>query len=128
VVPPFDQVENTSETAAFPLWIDNAEDEQAANMARYLSGIAERLGDKGLKVQPEVVAGNPAEEILHMSEAGRADLIVMASHGRSGLQRLWLGSVAMKVVHAAKVPVLLLRASEVAEETADKQHAATPLA
>ena len=120
VVPPFDHLENTGETAAFPLWLDNAEDEQAANMVRYLSGVTERLRNKGLKVQPEVVAGNPAEEILHKSEAGRADLIVMASHGRSGLQRLWLGSVAMKVVHAARVPVLLLRASEVAEETADK--------
>jgi nucleotide-binding universal stress UspA family protein len=128
VVPPFDYVENTSETAAFPLWIDNAEDEQAANMVRYLSGVTERLRDKGLKVQPEVVTGNPAEEILHKSEAGRADLIVMASHGRSGLQRLWLGSVAIKVVHAAKVPVLLLRASEIAEVTADMKHAATPLA
>ncbi|MBF6612462.1 MAG: universal stress protein, partial [Chloroflexi bacterium] len=39
VVPPFDHVENTSETAAFPLWIDNAEDVQAANMVRYLSGV-----------------------------------------------------------------------------------------
>ena len=128
VAPPFDHVENTSETAAIPLWLDTAADEQSANMVRYLSVVTERLRDKGFKVQPEVVAGNPAEQILHRSEAGRADLLVMASHGRSGLQRLWLGSVAMKVVHAARVPVLLLRASEFAEEIVDRQHAATPLA
>jgi nucleotide-binding universal stress UspA family protein len=127
VAPPFDHMENTSETAAVPLWLDTAKEEQSANMVRYLSGVVERLRDKGLKVQPEVVAGNPAEEILHKSEAGRADLIVMASHGRSGLQRLWLGSVAMKVVHAAKVPVLLIQAGELAAVTADQKCAAPPM-
>jgi nucleotide-binding universal stress UspA family protein len=126
VVPPFDYVENTVETAAIPLWVDNAEDEPAASMVRYLSGVAQRLQDKGLKVQPEVVPGNPAEEILRRSEAGKADLVVMASHGRTGLQRLWLGSVAMKVVHAAKTPVLLVRVGAMAEGTTDKKLATTP--
>lgn len=124
VVSPIEYVESSA-GSGIPLWIDNAEDEHAASMIRYLSGVAERLRDKGLKVQPEVVPGNPAEEILHKSEAGRADLIVMSSHGRSGLQSLWMGSVALKVVRAAGVPVLLLRVGETAGETADEKHAAT---
>jgi nucleotide-binding universal stress UspA family protein len=56
--------------------------------------------------------GYPPEEILELAEQVQADLIVMTTHGRSGLQRWWLGSVALKVVQAFKSPVLLIRPSE----------------
>ena len=50
--------------------------------------------------------------ILDSAAETGADLIIMATHGRSGLQRFWLGSVALKVVQRARTPVLLVRAQE----------------
>lgn len=78
----------------------------------YLMGVAEKLRQEGMKVQTKVVQGTPAESILEVSEKEHADLIVMATHGRSGLQTLWLGSVAMKVTQSSTIPVLLVRAHE----------------
>ena len=57
-----------------------------------------------------VVFGNPAEQVLANAEACRADLIVMGTHGRSGLGRLLMGSVAEQVLRKAKCPVLLVKA------------------
>jgi nucleotide-binding universal stress UspA family protein len=56
--------------------------------------------------------GAPAEAILNVAATALADLIVMATHGRSGVSRLWLGSVAAKVAQGAEVPLLLVRAGE----------------
>jgi nucleotide-binding universal stress UspA family protein len=60
-------------------------------------------------VQTQVATGPPAEEILRLSIQHQHTLLVMTTHGRSGLRRLLLGSVAMKVVQGAHVPVLLVR-------------------
>ena len=81
-------------------------------LSRYLPGVAARLEAEGFTVRPHVVGGAPAEEILHASAAEHADLIVMATHGHTGVQRLWLGSVATKVVRSADRSVLLVRAHE----------------
>ena len=111
VIPPVENWEMVA-AASMPVWVENAEQEQTESVTTYLQTVAERLRAEGLSVQEEVDYGEPAEQILRRSETGAADLIVMCSHGRSGLQRLWLGSVAMKVMHAATVPVLLVRAVE----------------
>jgi nucleotide-binding universal stress UspA family protein len=110
VIPPLERWEMVA-AESVPFWVENAEEEQTESVTRYLQVVAERLRAKGLKVQQEVAHGEPAEQILRRSEPG-ADLIAISSHGRSGLQRLWLGSVAMKVVDAANVPVLVVRATE----------------
>jgi len=62
----------------------------------------------------EIVArvGNPAEEIIEYAKENANDLIVMGTHGRTGFQRLWLGSVAERVVRTAPVPVLTIRSEE----------------
>jgi nucleotide-binding universal stress UspA family protein len=68
-------------------------------------------GEKAVEVQVHVADGHPAEEILRYAEENRIDLILMASHGRSGV-RLWaLGSVADKVLRKSKVPIWLVRAN-----------------
>lgn len=77
---------------------------------RYLSRIAKRLEKKGIKVQTEVLLGNPAQEITLYAEYRECDLIVIASHGRSGPSRWAHGSVADKVFRASCVPVLMVRA------------------
>lgn len=57
----------------------------------------------------EVTAGHPAETIVRVAQERSADLIVMGTHGRTGLQRALLGSVAEKVVRLAPCPVLTVR-------------------
>ncbi len=56
----------------------------------------------------EVTTGDPGVEVLHVARRLHADLIVMATHGRKGLRRLVLGSVAERVVREAPCPVLTL--------------------
>ena len=56
-----------------------------------------------------VAVGRPAEEILRVAEEAGVDLIVMGTHGRTGLQHVLLGSVAEKVVRLAPCPVLIVR-------------------
>ena len=62
--------------------------------------------------EAQVTAGNPAEEIVAMAESLDVDLIVMSTHGRTGLSRFLLGSVAEKVVRHAPCPVLTVRQRE----------------
>jgi nucleotide-binding universal stress UspA family protein len=57
----------------------------------------------------EIAIGHPAETIVRMAEERQADLIVMGTHGRTGLQHVLLGSVAEKVVRLAPCPVLTVR-------------------
>ncbi len=77
---------------------------------RYLDRIAKPLQKKGIRVRTEVLLGNPAEEITSFAEREGADLVLIASHGRSGLSRWAHGSVADKVFRATCVPVLMVRA------------------
>jgi nucleotide-binding universal stress UspA family protein len=66
---------------------------------------------KTIKVTGELVVGYPAEEILRYADEKSVDLILMATHGRSGLKRWAVGSVADKVLRAANFPVWLVRAN-----------------
>ncbi len=65
--------------------------------------------DSGVNIESIVVEGYPSAAIIDVAEKKSADLIVMGSHGRSGLKRLWLGSVAESVVREAPIPVLIVR-------------------
>lgn len=76
----------------------------------YVMRTADALRAEGIRVDTRIEMGKPAEVILRGAHEERADTIVMATHGRGGVQRLWLGSVAMKVVQTAGLPVLLVRA------------------
>jgi len=78
---------------------------------RYLSRIARRLTKKNIPVRTGVLLGNPAEEIVAIADELEVDLVLMATHGRSGVGRWAFGSVADKVLRASNVPVLMIRAS-----------------
>jgi nucleotide-binding universal stress UspA family protein len=69
----------------------------------------------GLHTEVVLERGDAAGQILAVSAERQADLIVMATHGRSGLKRWVLGSVAERVMRAAPVPLLLIRAGEAAQ-------------
>lgn len=77
-----------------------------------LNALAGEGRAQGLHVTATVTAGYPAEEIIHAAARRNVDLIVMATHGRSGIRRLVLGSVADKVLHALPTPLLLVRPSD----------------
>ncbi len=81
--------------------------EKQAN--RYLDRIATRLEKKKINVKTQVLVGYPAEQIASYAADAGADLILMASHGRSGIQRLTMGSVADKVFRLSSLPVLIVK-------------------
>ncbi len=62
-----------------------------------------------LKLVRVVRSGSPAEEIRRFAEEESVDLIAMATHGRTGLQHILLGSVAEKVVRLSEIPVLTIK-------------------
>jgi len=76
----------------------------------YIEDVEKDLKDKGFKVKTESSLGKPAEEIVNYANKNKVDLIVMASHGRSGVSRWAYGSVADKVLRSTCVPVLLVKA------------------
>ena len=77
---------------------------------RYLEAIAsELMSGASIPVTFAAMNGSPAEAITRRAQDEHADLIVMTSHGRTGLSRAWLGSVADGVMRQSAVPVLMLR-------------------
>jgi nucleotide-binding universal stress UspA family protein len=72
----------------------------------------------GVPVTAKVVVGYAAEEILALADEEQADIIVMGTHGRKGLDRILFGSVAEKVVKNSSLPVLTIRPADAPDETA----------
>jgi len=85
--------------------------EHAFSLAQeYLAGVAPRLASQGIAVGTEAIESHrPAETIADYARDKRIDLIVMATHGRTGVKELMLGSVARSVLQQSHVPVLLVR-------------------
>ena len=76
----------------------------------YLNGVAAGLREAGIRrVRIRVWYGPAAPTIVEAAEAEKASLIVMTSHGRSGVGRLIFGSVAESVLHGTRTPILLVR-------------------
>lgn len=75
----------------------------------YLEQQAARLTMGGLAVQTIVLEGRVPDALLRCARDENVDLIVMSTHGRTGLSRLLMGSVAEQIVHGAPCPVLLIR-------------------
>jgi len=84
----------------------------------YLASVVRRLEDKGVRrVETHVWYGPPAAAIVEAATVQKADLIVMSTHGRSGLGRLVLGSVAESVLRGTTVPILIVRAGHAPVDT-----------
>jgi nucleotide-binding universal stress UspA family protein len=88
---------------------DEAGERARALAAAYLGDVADRLHGEGFVVSTDVRHGNAAATILTAAERD-CSLIVMATHGRSGFDRLRLGSVAQHVLRHAPIPALVVRA------------------
>jgi nucleotide-binding universal stress UspA family protein len=93
-----------------PLIVDEKQKESAE---RYLLGLTEELKQKGMKVSSAVKTGQQvAVEIIDFAKEIGADLIIMSTHGRSGITRWVLGSTALKVLTRGETPILLLRSKD----------------
>jgi nucleotide-binding universal stress UspA family protein len=92
--------------------VEIAEDvigKERAEVDRYLDKVAKGLEAKGIKVEKCVHEGHPAEEIAIHAERSGCDLIVIATHGRSGPSRWAYGSVTDKVLRTSCVPIMMVR-------------------
>jgi nucleotide-binding universal stress UspA family protein len=89
-------------------WLKKVEKEHKASVKGYLARIAKKLKADNIKVQAVVVEGNAADSILEYAIKNDVDLIVMSTHGRSGLARWAFGSVADRVVLHSHTPVLII--------------------
>ena len=76
----------------------------------YMAAQQAALQEKGIDVEALVAQGSVVRSILDVAEQKNVDLVAMASHGRSGVGRVFYGSVAAGVLHAADRPLLLIRA------------------
>ena len=99
-----------AEVGVIPYWMLADHEASILRLNEYLKQTAKRLAYMGLTVETRLAEGSPADQILRISAAEHADLIIMATHGRSGMARLLRGSVAAKVLQNADVPVLLTHA------------------
>jgi len=89
--------------------------EVEAELEAVVADAAERVRDVGITAETAVEAGFPHKEILNAVEGYGVDLIAMGTHGRTGLDRYVLGSVAEKVVRLSPVPVLTVRVDAAGE-------------
>lgn len=80
-----------------------------AGAARGLEDLAALVRKAGVPVETRVVLGAPSREIVRAAREGGADLVVIGTHGRTGLRHVFLGSVAENVVRLCPCPVLTLR-------------------
>ena len=75
----------------------------------YLEGLKDDLTAKGLNVDYELAMGDPATELIRLTDTRQVDLVAMSTHGHRFVSDVLHGTTADKVRHLVKVPVLLLR-------------------
>jgi nucleotide-binding universal stress UspA family protein len=85
------------------------EEQSMANARDYLDKQAALLKEQGLNVAVNVIFGDVLDVLTEFAEKNKVDLIIIATHGRSGISRWVWGSVADRILRSAKVPVLMVR-------------------
>jgi len=83
--------------------------EQTRQAESYLAGLKGEFREKGIEALTLIAHGPVVDAIINAAEREKVDLIALASHGRSGLSRVFYGSVAAGVLHRADRPLLIIR-------------------
>ncbi|HEY41247.1 MAG TPA: universal stress protein [Dehalococcoidia bacterium] len=109
VVPPL-RMYGGAETRISPEERKHLEEDSVKIATAYLEEKAQLLKDKGVLAEVKVLLGNVVDQLVDYIDKNGVDLIVIATHGRSGVSRLFLGSVADRLLRHAPVPVLMVRA------------------
>lgn len=86
--------------------------ELTVELQKQLDELIQRYSDGGVQLKGKIVEGLAFTEVNRLAEEEQADMIVMGTHGRTGMKHLLLGSVAERVVRTAEVPVLTVRHSD----------------
>jgi nucleotide-binding universal stress UspA family protein len=89
-------------------WIARMQKEAAAFALNYLNSLVEKLRTEGVTAEAVVIEGDPSQMIMDYAQKNGVDLIIMSTHGRSGVSRWVFGSVADKIVHNSPIPVLII--------------------
>lgn len=76
----------------------------------YLDQVADRLKHEGILLKKQVLVGKVADNLTDYARKSNIDLIIMATHGRSGVTRWVMGSIADKILRSSNIPVLMVRA------------------
>jgi nucleotide-binding universal stress UspA family protein len=93
-------------------WHQKVMAKRADEATAYLEDVGQRLRTSGVSVSLRVESGTVVSRILQMAEETGADLIAMASHGRSGILRVFYGSVAAGILQRVDRPLLLIRSRQ----------------
>lgn len=100
------------EPAGSPILEAGSEDvlgQEATTAEEKLEEVCQSLGKQGIACRTRIEIGPAAEAIIRAAATLKADLIVMSTHGRTGLAHVLIGSVAENVVRHARCPILLIR-------------------
>ncbi|KFE70515.1 universal stress protein [Hyalangium minutum] len=98
---------------AAPGWNSQSLEQVAVDAAtKELNNLVSKASGTATPIKHRVVVGEAASTVLRLAEEGKHDLIIMGTHGRRGLPRLLLGSVAQKIVARAHCPVLTVHLYE----------------
>jgi len=92
-----------------PEQIQRLEDDARNSAQLYLAGQVKRLTADGINAEPKVVFGLASESLTEYAEQNGVDLIVIATHGRSGIREWFWGSVAERVLKTSRIPILMVR-------------------
>ncbi len=90
--------------------LESREAERKSAAEKYLKEVIARLKSDETKMEGEVLIGRAADRLSDYAENNDIDLILMATHGRSGISRWVRGSVADRILRSASMPVLMVRA------------------
>ena len=90
--------------------VEAFETHQKTEAEKYLTKVVARLKKSGINARAEVIYGKAGEALSDYVTKNKVDLVIIATHGRSGISRWVLGSVANRIVHSARAPVLMVRA------------------
>lgn len=110
-------VETFASSAQEDIFASNAdywgkmEAERKSTATEYLGRIAGRFTPYGADIKCEVLEGRVAETLSSYAEKNKVDLLLIATHGRSGVNRWLMGSVADRILHYSDIPVLMVRAT-----------------
>jgi nucleotide-binding universal stress UspA family protein len=90
--------------------ITKRESERKSSAKDYLNHVVNRLKHEGTALHTDVIVGRVTESLIDYTEKNDIDLILIATHGRSGVSRWIRGSIADKILRSANKPVLMVRA------------------
>ncbi len=92
--------------------LQRAEEAQKEGAEEYLGKVVNKVKQEGVEAKAVIVEGSPADSIIDYANKNNIDLIIMSTHGRSGVTRFALGSVTDKVIRTVAVPVMVVTPAE----------------